>query len=171
MCPDPCKPSENGPVAQCQADIQREIDNFHKQAAIDMAIRHYDIDISNAKKVKYDKNHVGDAEALSNGVVKVGEASLLSPGWLASSIAHETEVHINNQLEKGKWYEGPQGTALQEVEAYDFEIANADRFGLTDAEVERLKKRRKEYYDKLTPEYQKKADSGDYTMNPGDEKN
>lgn len=169
MCGNPCKPSENGPVAACESEIQREIDNFHKQDAIDKAIEHYNIDISGAKKVVYDKNHIGDAEALSNGVVKVGEASLKSPGWLASSIAHETEVHVNNQLNEGKWYTGPEGSALQEVEAYDYEIANADRFGLSDEEVEKLKKRRKEYYDQLSPDYQKQADAGDYTMKPGDE--
>jgi hypothetical protein len=53
---------------------------------------------------------------------------------------------------------------MNEVECYDWEIANAAANGLTKAEIDELKKTRKEYYDKLTDANKKRVDGGTYTL-------
>jgi hypothetical protein len=95
--------------------------------------------------------------------VRIGRAAFRSAAWLASTIAHEVEVHVNRQAMAGQWYTDPEGAALQEVEAYDYEIQNAARFGLSTAEVAELRERRRFYYQWLSAAYQAKADVGDYT--------
>jgi uncharacterized Zn-binding protein involved in type VI secretion len=156
-------------VGTPQALIQDLINKGKKQEAIEQAVKHYGVDISQAKTVTYDPTVKGEAVTSNDGRVRVGDKAFASPGWLGSSIAHETEVHVNEQAKKGKWYTGKQGTAIQEVQAYDHEIANARKYGLTDSEVNDLKKRRKRDYDELDPEYQKRADKGNYDMKKGDE--
>ena len=159
-----------GGLAKSEKEIQALIDSGKKQEAIDKAIKDYGIDVSNTKGVTYDPTVSGEAETSSDGTVRVGDDAFASPGWLGSSLAHETEVHVNKQAEKGNWYLGAQGTALQEVEAYDHEIANAKKFGLTDTEIKELEKRRSSHYDELEPDYKKRADKGIYTMKTGEEK-
>ena len=61
------------------------------------------------------------------------------------------------------------GTAIQEVQAYDHEIANAHKYNLTHDEIKDLKKRRQEHYDELNAVYKTRADEGNYDMKPGEE--
>jgi hypothetical protein len=159
------------PPIDPEKEIQDLIDAGKKQEAIDKALKHYNIDTSNTKSVKYDSTVKGEAVASKDGTIRVGDDAFASPGWLGSSLSHEIEIHINQQAKKGNWYTGPQGTALQEVQAYDHEIANAKKHGLTKAEVKDLKKRRKSYYDQLNPEYKKQADKGNFVMKKGEENN
>lgn len=83
--------------------------------------------------------------------------------WLASSKMHEIMGH-GSQAAAGNWYEDDKGTAIQEVEAYDVELKNAERTGISQGEIDELKKRRKEWYDQLNEANQKKVDKGDYTL-------
>jgi hypothetical protein len=99
-----------------------------------------------------------------NRQVRIGSRAFRSAGWLASTIAHEVEVHVNIHAITGRWYTDPEGSALQEVEAYDYEIQNAQRFGLSSAEVTELRNRRVEHYNNLPHDYQAKADTGIYTL-------
>src|SRR5262249_12010943 len=102
-----------------------------KQEAIAKAVTSYGIDISHAKTLMYAAdNPDGDAETDGRNVT-IGDAAFTTPGNLGSTIAHEAEVHVNLQTMKNANYSGQQGSALNEIQAYDYEIAGAPRFGLT----------------------------------------
>ena len=92
-----------------------------------------------------------------------------SPGWLGSTIGHESEVHVNRQMMKGNWYTGDIGTALQEVESYQYELDNVDRYGTSKTDQKNLEQRRRSHFDALPSDYQQRATNGDYTMKEGDE--
>jgi len=76
--------------------------------------------------------------------VEIGEGAFASAGRLGSTIAHEVEVHLNRHLGRGVYYPPiDERTALiQELEAYDYELANRDRFGLAASELQLLQRRR-----------------------------
>ena len=150
-------------------EVQDLITAGKKEEALQKAMENYGVDKSQAKKIVYDATVSGEASTSKDGKVSVGDAAFSSPGWLASSAAHETEVHVNKQGKAGKWYTGTMGTAIQEVQAYDHEIANAHKYNLTEAEIKDLKKRRKEHYDQLNGDYKTRADAGNYDMKPGEE--
>lgn len=142
-----------------------------KQEAIDEAIDIYDIDTSNTKSVKYDPTVSGEGLSSADGEVTIGDDAFRDPAWLGSTVGHEAEVHVNEQGAKDKWYNGPEGTAIQEVQAYDYEIANADRYGTSEADVAEARRRRQEHYDQLSDEYKQRVDGDppNYDMKPGDE--
>ncbi len=102
---------------------------------------------------------------------RLGEKAFFDPsdgktpsiGWLASSKIHEIMGH-GGQAAGGTWYTDDKGTAINEIEAYDLEIKNAETTGLSKGEIDELKKRRKDWYDKLNEANKKKVDKGDYTM-------
>jgi hypothetical protein len=175
----PCSGNGSSPAgsatSSCSAtkdqikEIQDLIDQGKKQEAIDKAIKYYGIDTSKTKSVTYDPNNSGEAVTSPDGTVKVGDKAFSSPGWLGSSIGHEVEIHVNEQAMKGRWYTGPQGTALQEVQAYDYEISNAKRYGTTATDLADLQKRRTDYYNQLNSDYQGRADAHNYVMKPGEE--
>ena len=103
--------------------------------------------------------------------VSIGEAALFDPSdgitpsipWLASTKIHEIMGH-GSQAAAGNWYEDDKGTAIQEIEAYDEELKHAKDIGLSDAEIDRIKKDRQEFYDQLNKANQKKVDKGDYKL-------
>lgn len=76
---------------------------------------------------------------------------------------HEILGH-GSQAAAGNWYTDEKGTAIQEVEAYDVELKHAKDIGLSEKEIEEIKKRRKQWYDKLNDANKKKVDKGDYTL-------
>lgn len=155
--------------AEAIKEVQSLIDSGKKQEAIDKAITAFGIDNSNVKSLTYDSTVSGEAVATKDGTVRVGDEAFRDAAWLGSSLGHEIEIHVNEQAMKGNWYTGAIGTPLQEVQAYDYEIANADRYGTTKENLEDLEKRRAEHYDQLPDEYQKRVDAGDYTMKKGEE--
>ena len=142
-----------------------------KQEAIDEAIKVYNIDTSKTKSVTYDPAERDMASTSPDGDVTVGDGAFRNPAWLGSTIGHESEVHVNEQGAKDKWYEGEEGTAVQEVQAYDYEIANAERYGTNSADLEQLKRARQRQYNKLSDEYKQRVDGNppNYDMKPGDE--
>lgn len=160
---------ETPPSPEKVKEVQDLIASGKKDEAIQKAIEVYGVDKSQAKKIVYDASVTGEAETSQDGTITVGDKSFSSPGWLASSAAHESEVHVNKQGKAGKWYTGPMGTAIQEVQAYDHEIANAHKYNLTTAEIAELKKRRLDYYNQLDADYKKRADEENYDMKPGED--
>lgn len=150
-------------------EIQDLIKQGKKQEAIDKAIKYYKIDTSKTKSVTYDPKNKGEAVTSKDGTVKIGDKAFSSPNWLGSSIGHEVEIHVNEQAKKGNWYTGTQGTALQEVQAYDYEIANAKRYGTSKKDIADLKARRAAYYSELNSDYKARADAKNYLMKPGEE--
>ncbi|WP_301003023.1 RHS repeat-associated core domain-containing protein [Pseudoalteromonas sp.] len=126
-----------------------------RQLAIDMAIELGGIDVSQVSgKVTY---RGGDNETTPDGEVSIGTGAFMSnkyfrasPGWLMSTIAHETEVHVNLQARKNRWWADADGTAMQEVQAYyQHEINNTARFGLSSKEVNILIRRRDKHMDNI----------------------
>jgi hypothetical protein len=137
-----------------------------REEAIEAAVKAFKIDTRKTKSLVYDKTVKGEAAAKADGSVRVGDDAFRNAAWLGSSIGHEVETHVNGQAMEGKWYTGPQGTAIQEVQAYDYEIANKKRYGTSNEDVKDLEKRRQAYYESLSEENRKKVDGRppDYTL-------
>jgi hypothetical protein len=103
--------------------------------------------------------------------VKIGEGAFFSPDdgttpsipWLASTKIHEILGH-GSQAAAGNWYTDDKGTAIQEIQAYDEELKHAKDIGLSDAEIDRIKKDREDFYNQLNEANKKKVDSGDYLL-------
>lgn len=151
------------------AEIQRLIDSGKKQEALDKALEVFAIDTSHAKSITYDSSVSGEGAAQKDGTVGIGDDAFKSPGWLASSAGHEVEVHVSQQAHLGKWYTGAIGTPLQEVQAYDYEVASGDRYGLSADEKKDVADRRDDHYNGLPQEYKDRVDAGNYDMKPGEE--
>jgi hypothetical protein len=143
-----------------------------KQEAIQRAIEAYGIDARHVSDgVNYSPHgDMQDREAVTvrdgDGRIRVilGDDAFTSAPWLASSLAHEIEVHVNRQLAPGTDYPAgdAEGTAIQEVEAYDYELRNKDRFGLDPGDVRLLQRRRRSFYERLAPEDRRRVDAGVY---------
>jgi len=138
-----------------------------KQQAINLAVTAYGIDSSHVKKLLYDDSQP-DSETGDRSVT-IGRDAFHDPGWLGSTIAHEVEEHVNEQDMKGHAYDGPQGRRLNEIQAYDHEITNAPRFGLTPEQVAGLRRNRQHYLEGLDEKHRERRQKGDYTMEPGHE--
>lgn len=132
-----------------------------RQKAIDLADQYYKPDNTNVFGMpRYDPNVRGEGETSKDGKVKIGEDAFSNPGWLASSKLHEY-IHTD-QAKNETWNETAKGTGINECEAYDKEIENAEKSGLSEDEINGIKKRRKAYYDALSTENKAKVDKGDY---------
>jgi hypothetical protein len=164
---DPSAPTRQGRCRELQLRTARL-----KQAAIQRAIDTYGIDVSHVPfGVIYSPHgNMRDREGATfldrDGTVRVeiGDDAFASASRLGSTIAHEVEVHVNRQIAKGI-HDPPsdeQGTLIQEVEAYDYELLNKDRFGLSDDELKLLKQRRASYYRRLEWENRKRVDEASY---------
>jgi hypothetical protein len=157
------------------ADDSDEIKKLKTQA-IEQVDKGYKIPNDNASPgyPKYDpgklpkgaggsKNEGSSAKDGKKVKTSLGEDAFSSPGWLASTKLHEIVGH-GGQAASGRWYNDPKGSAINEIECYDLEIANAEKNGLSKDEIEDLKKRRKEHYDELDDDNKKKVDKKDYTL-------
>lgn len=145
------------------AAIQSFIDAGDRQGAIDEAIRQYRLDTSAANgPVTYDSEVSGEGLTDKDRTVKIGDDAFSSPAWLASSVGHEI-VHAE-QARDGRWNDTRQGVAMNEVEAYDWELQRVDEFGLSTAERETLARRRETKYGRLTLFNKAFADAGIYTI-------
>lgn len=151
------------------AELKRHESAALKEQAIEKAVDAYDINVSNAKFIDYDPNTTGEGGANRKGEIRLGDDAFKSASWLGSTIGHESEIHINQQAMKGNWYTGTMGTAIQEVQAYQYELDNVKRFGTSKRDRGELHRRKKSYMSELNQEYQDRAKSGDYTMKHGEE--
>lgn len=144
------------------APVQQKINSGDKQAAIDEAIKQYNIDTSAAKSIKYDPTVNGEGETDKDGNVRIGDAAFKSPAWLASTVGHEA-VHAQ-QTQNGHWNESGQGQNMNEVEAYDYEVKHAEENGLSHGEQKTVERRRTQHYNKLNTENKARADAGNFTV-------
>lgn len=140
-------------------------------------------------EAEYDPDVKGEGVTHQNGKktkVKVGPKAFDTPGWLASTKIHE--FFHSSQAKDGRWPPPPvvpenpddipgatmedkikyledllkkltKSTETNETEAYDKELENAKKTGLTTAQIEDLEKRRKEHYAALDAANQKKIDN------------
>lgn len=143
----------------------------YRQRAIKLAIDHYQIKTAqyiNGEPI-YTNSLTVRGESVSghtlpDRIVVIGpDAFEGSPGMLAATIAHEG-LHALQAI-KGRYYPAQDrtGSGLNEVEAYDYEIATAGNYGLTGSEVQEVQKRRGYYHDQLlSPEYQQRVTQGIY---------
>jgi hypothetical protein len=143
-----------------------------KQSAIRRAIDVYEIDVGHVSVGVHYSPH-GDMREREGATyvdrdgtvrVEIGDAAFGSAGQLGSTIGHEVEVHVNRQLARGVYYppSDEQGTLLQEVEAYDYELASTERYGLGPDEVKVLRQRRAIHYRRLQWENRKRVDEATY---------
>jgi hypothetical protein len=143
-----------------------------KQGAIDHAIVEYGIDIGALPAGVHYSPHgnMREREGATfldrDGTLRVviGDKAFRSPAWLGSTIAHEVEVHVNRQIAKGRRASASdeEGTSIEEVEAYDFELANQARFGMHADEGKLVRQRRMAFYRTLQYENRRRVDAGVY---------
>ncbi|MGQ0761636.1 MAG: hypothetical protein ACT4OT_06415 [Acidobacteriota bacterium] len=89
-----------------------------------------------------------------------------SIAWLASTKLHEVTGH-GPQAYYGRWrydHEDDKMHALNEIEAYDLELKHTKTLGLSEVEINELKKRRQAYYDQLNDANKKEVDKGNYRV-------
>ena len=68
------------------------------------------------------------------------------------------------QSRMGNWWTDVQGTAIQEVQAYDYELSNASRFGLTKGEINLIKNTyRPAYFNQLNAANRAQAAAGNFS--------
>lgn len=149
-------------------EIERLIEQGAKDAAIHKTVEVYAIDWSAAKSFRYDARERAHGLTLPNGVVTIGNDAFRSAPWLAAVAAHEMEVHAW-QFKEGRGYESRIGYRMNELEAQDYVIARAARFGLSEAEIKEMVAKRQECWDFLPPEYQSRIAQGDYRLRPGED--
>jgi len=145
------------------AEIQKLMAN-NPEGAVQEAIKQYNIDTSKFKSVSFDQNCPLDADVKADGSMRVGPSALRSPGYLASTIGHEAvhrEQHEDGRLDPNASGKSQNGH-MNEVEAYDWELKNADKHGLTDIDVKTITRRRDSHYNQLSDENKKRVDNGDY---------
>lgn len=126
-----------------------------------------DDNLDDKKPPEYEPEEAGDGSTgRANGKdgkptkkikVTLGPSAFSSPGWLISTKMHEVTVH-GGQAASGRWYTDAKGDNINEVEAYDAELADSTKNGLTREEIDELLARRKAYYDDLDEANQKKID-------------
>lgn len=78
--------------------------------------------------------------------VFIGEAAFSSWAMLASTLAHELEVHCVQNVNNFELFDDDL-VSLLEKEAYHYEILNQKRFGLTPLEVLRIESTINRYYN------------------------
>ena len=127
----------------------------------------------------------GETRAVTVGPAAFVDASTgarRSAGWLASTIAHEA-IHLRQLLavhpaDGGDNYSrlDTGGDAVNEIEAYDWEIRNADRLQLPPHERAELVGRRQEHWERIRhhPHYAARVgavaggEGYDYWIDPAD---
>ena len=127
-----------------EVKIQVLIDAHRYQEAISLATELYGLNIRMPKRgVRFNPDIEGERRTDMHGNIDIGLDAFQSPGWLASSIGHEN-VRVN-QLAEDRWGRDSKGGIVNEVEAYDWEIQNANTNGLTSSEKQDLTNRRYTY--------------------------
>jgi len=115
------------------------------------------------------------AKNMGNDLFLGPDGKPVSPGFLASALAHEVEIHIDQQLHGDKYTINAKkgavdtGTAINEAQAYKHMVDNAARFGLNESEVAWAQKRLDEHMQVLAkndPAAFDRAKKGDFST-PG----
>ena len=109
------------------------------QDSVDLALLLYNIKVPNGVKSPIFVANLPDRGiTMQKGVghqyeIQIGPAAFVSWGMLGSTLAHEVEVHCNQNFVFIRMLDllGLDGTSLAEREAYRFEFQNAQRFHLS----------------------------------------
>jgi RHS repeat-associated protein len=163
--------------------IQKNIDAGTPESykmAIDLAVEYYQLDTShtitgNSEGIFVDSglNRASNGYTYPNRAIGISyNAFPQTPGELGSTLNHEL-LHAT-QIAEGRSYTNEQGNCIDqqgcimnEVEAWTLELNNAAYFGLSEEEIDFIRKKWLEDYNKLTPENQARADQGIYTVEDG----
>ncbi len=83
-------------------------------------------------------------------LITIGEAAYYNWGLLASTLAHEAEVHGRQNILAITFLDliGLDGTGLAEREAYEYEVKHARRFGLSVKQADLISDTMNFYYPK-----------------------
>ncbi len=103
---------------------------------------------------------------MDSGGVMIFHSAFQSASLLGSVIGHESEVHAR-QYTEGRDYDDEIGFILNEIEALDYEINEAGRYGLSAAEIEEIHDIRTKEMEKLqaiSPAYADRARQGNYDL-------
>jgi RHS repeat-associated protein len=120
-----------------------------ENAMIEEALDTYEVDttyINGTPTYNPDLDDLGEYDRIT-GSVELGPDAFSSSGYLASVIGHEN-VH-GQQEARGRWYASNSGNALNEIEAYDWEIDqyynNGNPFGLNTSQIRSIENIRDDY--------------------------
>ncbi|RZA25825.1 MAG: hypothetical protein EOP10_05645 [Proteobacteria bacterium] len=124
------------------------------QESIDIAMEMFNISIpKNATSPKLDMKLEDRGLTTLNGFgkkleVTIGPAAFTSWAVLGSTLAHEVEIHCNQNfsLIRMKDMLGLEGTNGAEREAYMHELSNSDRFKLKEADQASIRETMEYYY-------------------------
>ena len=152
-----------------------------RNRAITKAVGAYRIDVSNVRSLKYEHALAAQGAANERREVKIGRTTFRSPGVLASTISHESEGHVNQVAAGFTLGRAPRAhfdknkelvridvartpeeiqNVLQEIKAYDWDIGNARRFGLTKKEKAHIMRSRRIHFNALSPRYKQRVRRG-----------
>lgn len=118
------------------------------QQDLNLAVELFSIQNPNNYRIKFNKDLLdrrGEATLSTNRgqpcTVAVGPYAFESWGILGATVAHEVEVHCNQNLLKILIMNllGLKGTVNAEIEAYQYELDSAKRFGLTETELSEIR--------------------------------
>lgn len=134
------------------------------EEAVHLTIKLYKIDGSVFTGIHYKGE--GDYYAFvdQNRVLDIRYDSFSSPGWLASNLLHES-THARQIIRDGGVRDeakDPQGHAMNEIEAYHRQLAHAQEYGLTQAEIDEIREACQENYKTLEPENKNRVNRGVY---------
>ena len=140
----------------------------YRQLAINKAIDVYGIETGLTTDIVYDSSLQSEGE-FDKGLVRVGPQAFRNAGYLGSTIAHEAEVHGYQYFTGNLAMSGTAGRALNEAEAYSYEVINAKRFGLNAYDLYSVQSRALANEWRATiGGYGGAISSGSYTVRPGD---
>jgi len=152
-------------------EVDDAISDGRHQDAIDLAVRHYDIDTSNVPGgVRYDPTESNYGVTSFDSRVNLGQPAFSSPEVLASTIVHET-THANqadalraSDPSLTDWPTDAEAVDYDEAMAYDAELQSAANTGLdgNPTELGVASTRRDTHYNNLPADMQESLDNGDY---------
>ncbi|UTW45938.1 RHS repeat protein [bacterium SCSIO 12696] len=139
-----------------------------RQLAINEALDYYGIGSEGTVSVTYDpkltSDGIVDEHADGTVGVRIGNGAFKrSVGWLGSVLSHEIEVHVRLQVNRGIHWKDEQGNALLEVQAYNYDLLNAERFSLSTSEINQIRGLRRYYMNTLNRENFERAKRGHYS--------
>ncbi|ATC96931.1 RHS repeat-associated core domain-containing protein [Pseudoalteromonas tunicata] len=116
-------------------------DSASKQQAINLTVTHFGIDLGHKGKFNYPTyDPTLDSDGQINNGILIGDGAFRSVGFLASTIYHEMQ-HIRMGSVTGDEFQG-ETLSNMEVRAYDAELQNSNRFGLSGSELLDIRGRR-----------------------------
>ena len=139
-------------------------------AAVQAAAQKFDLLIPSDWSIGYDQANTDHATTHpASKTVVFGPKAYESEGWLASTLGHEL-VHVNYQQALGNIVVDPESiyNNINEIEAYDWELENGARFGLTVNQVNTLQALRGQYIWGADPYYITQSMQGNYLVERGD---